>query len=70
MYARVHTLSTTSTHKSSRAVMDPSKYQSPYTAWILGLYLDVQIVVINRGPLVIVYVTDIFKYQGTQLLSI
>ena len=26
-YARVHTLSTTSTHKSSQAVMDPSTYQ-------------------------------------------
>ena len=35
--ARVHTLSTTSTHKSSQTVMDPSKYQSPYTACILGL---------------------------------
>ena len=38
MYARMHTLSTTSTHKSSQAVMDPSEYQSSYTAWILWLF--------------------------------
>ena len=30
MHAYTHTLSTTSTHKSSQAVMEPSKYQSPY----------------------------------------
>ena len=32
MYARVHKLSTTSTHKGSQTVVDPSTYQSPYTA--------------------------------------
>ena len=32
MYTRMHTLSTISTQESSQAVMDPSKYQIPYTA--------------------------------------
>ena len=36
-YARMHTLSTTSTQESSQTAMDPSTYKSQYTALILGL---------------------------------
>ena len=32
MHAYMHTLTTISTQESSQAVMDPSEYQSPYTA--------------------------------------
>ena len=42
MYARMHALSTNSTHNGYQAVMDPSKYQSPYSAWILGLKTPLQ----------------------------